>query len=276
MPRIRTVKPEFWGDEKMAPMDPVTRLVFLGLISMADDLGRLLDSVKQVDAFIFPATDHSAREALANLSRTGRIQRGKTASGQDIIQLVNWRHQKVDHPNLKAALPPIAQQLTKRSRAPRERFARDSRGIRDSISTNDLLPVPATNDQLAAADAAAPAGSEVGQPAATESAAPPDAPTGGGWVGRLGDHWRKRVGPVAYGRVGKALKDPVDQHGEESIRRAMDGYIDDRLAREQEVKFAWFVEQATVWVERTTEHVVVGEDGALNERGRRIMARDTR
>jgi hypothetical protein len=103
MPRIRTIKPEFWGDEKLAPMEPITRLVFLGLISMADDAGRLLDSVKQIDAMLFPLTEDSARESLAILSRTGRIQRGTTASGQRVIQIVNWRHQRVDHPNMSAA-----------------------------------------------------------------------------------------------------------------------------------------------------------------------------
>src|SRR3954465_11306627 len=125
MPRIRTIKPEFWADEKLAPMEPITRLVFLGLISMADDAGRLLASVKQIDALLFPLTDDSARESLAILSRTGRIQRGTTASGQRVIQIVNWRHQRVDHPNMSAALPKIVQQLMEDSRPPREEFASD-------------------------------------------------------------------------------------------------------------------------------------------------------
>src|SRR5437016_5694377 len=106
--RIRTIKPEFWGDEKLAPMDPLTRLVFLGLISMADDAGRVLDSVKLIDGFLFAHTDDSSRESLAKLHGAGRIRRGRTASGQRIIELVGWKHQKVDHPNLRAALPPIA------------------------------------------------------------------------------------------------------------------------------------------------------------------------
>jgi hypothetical protein len=107
MPRIRTVKPEFWQDEKLAPLDPVTRLVFLGLISLADDAGRLLDNVKTIDAFIFPFTDDTARPALDTLAHMGRIRRGTTASGQPVIQLVNWQHQKIEKKNLAAALPPI-------------------------------------------------------------------------------------------------------------------------------------------------------------------------
>lgn len=143
--RIRTIKPEFWGDEKLAPMDPLTRLVFLGLISMADDAGRLLDSVKLIDGVLFAHTDDSSREPLANLARAGRITRGMTASGQRVIQINGWRHQKVDHPNLKAALPPIAQEDTEHSREDREGFAPESSAARASISTSDQRPT--TYDQ---------------------------------------------------------------------------------------------------------------------------------
>lgn len=155
MPRIRTVKPEFWSDEKLAPLDPVDRLVFLGLISMADDAGRLLALVKVIDAFVFPYTAHSARESLANLSRMGRIQVGRASSGQLVVQIANWEaHQRVDHPNLLAALPVIETQLdgvahfSDDAGAVRESLANDSRAIPDSIydlrsTTNDQRPVPA-------------------------------------------------------------------------------------------------------------------------------------
>src|SRR5690606_17893428 len=109
MPRIRSVKPEFWSDEKLAPLDPLTRLVFLGLISMADDAGRLLDNVKQIDAFIFPETDHSSREALEELRRLGRILRYQLPNGQRVIQITHWqRHQRVEKPGKNVLPPPPA------------------------------------------------------------------------------------------------------------------------------------------------------------------------
>lgn len=146
MARIRTIKPEFWGDEKLAPMDTTTRLVFLGLISIADDAGRLLDSVKQIDGVLFAFTDDSAREPLATLAEAGRILRGETASGQRIIQITNWHHQKVDHPNLKGALPPIAQEVTSPAQSIREPVANDSRAVRDPISTSTSDQRPTTSD----------------------------------------------------------------------------------------------------------------------------------
>lgn len=148
--RIRTIKPEFWGDEKLAPMDPLTRLVFLGLISMADDAGRLLDSVKLIDGVLFAHTDDSSREPLANLARAGRITRGITASGQRVIQINGWRHQKVDHPNIKAALPPIAQELADDSREIRDENASESRDARASISTSTYDQRPTTSDPTGA------------------------------------------------------------------------------------------------------------------------------
>ncbi|MBK6455373.1 MAG: hypothetical protein IPF87_04760 [Gemmatimonadetes bacterium] len=108
MPRIRTIKPEFFSDEKLAPLPVLTRFVFLGLISMADDCGRVLDNLKIIDAYIFPETSETSRGSLTDLSAMGRIQRGVTASGQRIIQIVNWTaHQKIEKPNFRSALPPI-------------------------------------------------------------------------------------------------------------------------------------------------------------------------
>lgn len=154
MARIRTTKPEFWADEKLAPQPAITRLVYMGLWSMADDAGRIVDSVKQIDAFLFPETEDSSRESLDTLTELKRIVRGRTASGQPVIQIVNWHHQKIDHPNMKAALPPITgykpPKPKKASRKAREQFANDSREDRDGLatlsvpptSTSDLRPVP--------------------------------------------------------------------------------------------------------------------------------------
>lgn len=150
MPRIRTIKPEFWSDEKLAECDPITRLVFLGLIGMADDCGRVLDNTKVIDAFVFPATSDTCRESVATLSRMRRIRRGTTSSGQKVIQIVNWeKHQRVDKPNLLSALPEI--NGTHEVTEIREEVANGSREIRESASTrpttydlgsttNDLRP----------------------------------------------------------------------------------------------------------------------------------------
>lgn len=166
MARIRTIKPEFWQDEKLAPLDAVTRLVFLGLIGMADDAGRVLDNVKIIDAFIFPETSDSCREALATLSRMGRVTRGVTASGQRVIQITHWAdHQRVDRPNLQAALPEIVD--ASEVAPPRERRANESRAPREPLAprptTYDLRST--TDEQRAASERAATPPAAIEEPA---------------------------------------------------------------------------------------------------------------
>lgn len=130
MARIRSVKPAFWSDEKVSPLPPIVRLVFLGLIGMADDAGRLLDNLKAIDAFIFPETDeYSAAESVDVLWALERIVRYVLPNGQRVIQVVNWkRHQKVDNPG-KVVLPPADEgTILQPSREAIEALARVSRG----------------------------------------------------------------------------------------------------------------------------------------------------
>jgi hypothetical protein len=89
-------------------LDPIDRLVFLGLISLADDYGRCHDNSKVIDAFVFPSCSGTVRESLAKLSGIGRIRRGVSASGKPILEIVNWsKHQRVDKPQKHLALPQI-------------------------------------------------------------------------------------------------------------------------------------------------------------------------
>jgi 5-methylcytosine-specific restriction endonuclease McrA len=116
--RIRTIKPEFWQDEKLGPLDPLTRLVFLGLVSQADDAGRLLDSPRLINGVLFPYTDDDCSVPLEELAAVGVIQRGTTASGQPVIQICGWsKHQRIEKPNLSAALGEVADVSTTRRRS---------------------------------------------------------------------------------------------------------------------------------------------------------------
>lgn len=138
MARIRTIKPEFWGDEKLASLPALTRLVFLGLISLADDQGRLLDNVKFLDGQLFPSSDDSCAGSLDTLAALFRIKRYTSDSGQPLIQILNWhKHQKVDKP-AKYSLPAPAGWSYDNSRLTREAPATDSRET--LAPTYDLRP----------------------------------------------------------------------------------------------------------------------------------------
>lgn len=152
MPRIRTVKPEFWQDEKMATLRPVDRLVFLGLISAADDAGRLVDNIRFIDGFIFPSTSDSAAESLDVLAGLSRITRYVSESGQNLIQITRWdKHQKVDNPS-KYNLPgPPKRRRAQRVKPPvttRETVDQSSREARETLDESSRYDLrPTTYDQ---------------------------------------------------------------------------------------------------------------------------------
>ena len=54
MPRIRTIKPEFWSSPGVAKMSPLARLTFIGMWSWADDAGRGTYNPRELMGFIFP------------------------------------------------------------------------------------------------------------------------------------------------------------------------------------------------------------------------------
>lgn len=197
MARIRTIKPEMFQDEKLAPCDATTRLVFIGLIAMADDAGRVLDNVRVIDAFIFPETRDSSHEPLMRLSGMGRVVRGKTASGQRVLQIVNWAaHQKIQHPNLRSALPEIVevQEVT----VSHEPLMRDSGGAHEPLThhTNDQRPVPTTNDHVRRAKKPRTA---PGMMAVAVAAKYPDFSHADRTV--CIDVWRAKLGPTEVGHL---------------------------------------------------------------------------
>ena len=56
-PRIRTLKPECWQDEAIGKLGPWERLLFVGLITMADDEGRLRALPSAIAGHVFPYDD---------------------------------------------------------------------------------------------------------------------------------------------------------------------------------------------------------------------------
>src|SRR6266540_3778904 len=75
MPRIRTIKPEFFDDETLCALSPFHRICFVGLWCQADKAGRLEDQPRRLKARIFPFDDVNMDSLLTDLAREGFIQR---------------------------------------------------------------------------------------------------------------------------------------------------------------------------------------------------------
>lgn len=96
MARIRSIKPEFWTDEKIVELDVWTRLLFIGLWNFADDEGRMVASERRIRMQIFPADTVDIRRALDELSTNGFIER-YTVDGIEYLQIAHFtKHQKID------------------------------------------------------------------------------------------------------------------------------------------------------------------------------------
>lgn len=99
MPRIRTVKPSFWGSSDTAKLSRDARLLALGLVSMADDDGRFLASATAINGYVFPNDDvPNARinRWLGELTESGFIHL-YTVDGVRFGVMPTWHsHQKIN------------------------------------------------------------------------------------------------------------------------------------------------------------------------------------
>lgn len=97
--RIRSVKPEMWQDERFGRVSRDARLLFVGLITMADDEGRLRAMPRAIVGHVFPYDDLAPGKLekwLAELKDAGLIVR-YSHENVPYIALPKWsRHQKIN------------------------------------------------------------------------------------------------------------------------------------------------------------------------------------
>lgn len=60
MPRMRTIKPEFWDSPSTAKADLAVRLTYIAMWNWADDSGRGTANLKELEAFCFPNDEISS------------------------------------------------------------------------------------------------------------------------------------------------------------------------------------------------------------------------
>ena len=68
MARIRSLKPELWLSPQVMNLSHSARLMFVGLITQADDDGRGLADVRRLKAAIFPGDDITTQQVSAWLA----------------------------------------------------------------------------------------------------------------------------------------------------------------------------------------------------------------
>ena len=100
MPRIRTIKPEFWSSPGVARMTPLARLTFIGMWNWADDAGRGTYNPRELMGFIFP---HDEEMTVAEFRALCAEIRAHVAvdffevAGRHYFEISSWKKHQSKH-----------------------------------------------------------------------------------------------------------------------------------------------------------------------------------
>lgn len=98
MARARNIKPSFFINEELVELPFSTRLLFIGLWTIADRDGRLEDKPKKIKMALFPADNLDVNDALNELQSSNFILRYEIDNIQYIQILAFSKHQ---NPHIK-------------------------------------------------------------------------------------------------------------------------------------------------------------------------------
>ena len=101
MARIRTIKPEFWNDDKIGSLNFMERLLYIGMWNFADDEGLIKASPLYLKAVIFPYDNIKEADIQKALDRMEKIKLifhyGQV--NQKYLWIIKFRkHQRIDKP----------------------------------------------------------------------------------------------------------------------------------------------------------------------------------
>lgn len=230
MPRIRSIKPDFFTSLTVADLSFEQRLTFIGLWTHVDDEGRCVDDARLIKAAIWPLDDRTAADVeadLGGLSESSLIVR-YTLNRKRYLAVRGWaEHQKINRPT-PSKLP-----------APKDGQ------ILGATCTDDDSSTPhgdVTEDSPGERK-----GKEQGKEQGKEGSSPPSAASARDDPGPAFDEFwslypRKAGKSEAAKSWGKAIKDGIDPT---SLLAAVKAHADYHLAAKTEQQF---IPHASTWL----------------------------
>jgi hypothetical protein len=110
MPRIRSLKYEYFINEELAQISSEARLLGLGITTLADREGRLEDRPLRIKVRLFPYHDVSVDDLLNQLQSARFLER-YVVGVERYIQITNFlKHQK-PHPQEKPSIIPCREKV---------------------------------------------------------------------------------------------------------------------------------------------------------------------
>lgn len=104
MARSRNIKPGFFTNDNLADIEPIGRLLFIGLWTICDREGRIEDRHRRIKAEVLPYDNCDVDALLQDLAKHGFILR-YVVGGEKYIQVLNFtKHQ---NPHVKESASTI-------------------------------------------------------------------------------------------------------------------------------------------------------------------------
>ena len=154
MARARNIKPGFFSNDVLAECEPLARLLFAGLWTIADREGRLEDRPKRIKAELLPYDDCNIDALLDALHSKGFILR-YSVENQQLIQILAFtKHQNPHKNEVHSTLPQPEQHSTSTVQA-QDKHSTSTVQTPEQHSTNradSLNLIPDTIDISAKAD----------------------------------------------------------------------------------------------------------------------------
>lgn len=95
-------------NDELGDLEPVVRLLFIGMWTIADKEGRIVDRPKRIHVSCLPYDQVNIDSCLEQLQAKGFIVRYKV-DGEGYIQINNWkRHQTPHHKEANSEIPPLS------------------------------------------------------------------------------------------------------------------------------------------------------------------------
>ena len=154
MARARNIKPGFFSNDVLAECEPLARLLFAGLWTIADREGRLEDRPKRIKAELLPYDDCNIDALLDALHSKGFILR-YSVENQQLIQILAFtKHQNPHKNEVHSTLPQPEQHSTSTVQA-QDKYSTSTVQTPEQHSTNradSLNLIPDSIDISAKAD----------------------------------------------------------------------------------------------------------------------------
>jgi hypothetical protein len=151
MARRRMIDPGFWSSEHNLKINLRQRLLFLGLISNADDKGRIKGNPNFLRAQIFPYDDITCPDITGDLKILAdeKLVLLYNADNIDYIQITKWdKYQRIDRPSPSKIPAPdgLREEITELTEEIKNQSPETLHSAGISDFSNDLWDNNSTND----------------------------------------------------------------------------------------------------------------------------------